>query len=538
MKIVAELVKWGESLELWQSDALRRIWSQGELTSEDIEEIYLGLKESRGINIEKKLGLQPLTASHIASGSVHKQVTVIKSLHSLENVNAIVPNQQLTFATKGVTLVYGENASGKSGYSRVLKRACRARGSLEPIYHNIFDANAQQLTAKANIDVQIDGTSERILEWSSNSTPPECLSNIGVFDSKSARVYVDEENAVWYVPYGLDALTKLAELSQVLKTRLNTEITGLNVEPPIVSQVVGLGKLFSNLDHEVSKEFILKQTEFGETEEKLLASLKKKHADLVANDPKIKAKKLRALRQRIINLVDQLSLVIDSISDESIASLVKIHKDSEDAKVAAEIVAKKTFETEPLSGIGSESWRQLFESAKRFSEQEAYVEKPFPVTGTEAYCVLCQQPLAEEASNRLSRFWEFIKNDSASNAEKKRKQFDEQLKLALKSEPFISSVDELLLEELEDLSPGIKKSILDTKTSLSNRITLVKLAVRQSYWAGMPSITSFPAETLKKIADSCERGALESEKNSRPGELETCEKNILLYNQKKIASQQ
>ena len=37
--------------------------------------------------------------------------------------------------TTGVTVIFGDNASGKSGYTRLLKRLCRARtGAVEPIF--------------------------------------------------------------------------------------------------------------------------------------------------------------------------------------------------------------------------------------------------------------------------------------------------------------------------------------------------------------------------------------------------------------------
>lgn len=41
---------------------------------------------------------------------------------------------------EGVTVIYGDNGAGKSGYVRLLKRSCRARsakGKLEPLHPNI-----------------------------------------------------------------------------------------------------------------------------------------------------------------------------------------------------------------------------------------------------------------------------------------------------------------------------------------------------------------------------------------------------------------
>jgi hypothetical protein len=62
---------------------------------------------------------------------------------------------------------------------------------------------------------------------------------------------------------------------------------------------------------------------------------------------------------------------------------------------AAQIL-ERSFESEPLPGVGSSPWKQLWESATRFSEAHAYPDKAFPVVDPEARCVLCQQTLTRK----------------------------------------------------------------------------------------------------------------------------------------------
>jgi predicted ATPase len=45
------------------------------------------------------------------------------ALRELIGVNALASDQRLSFGTPGLTIVYGDNGSGKSGYARVLKAA-------------------------------------------------------------------------------------------------------------------------------------------------------------------------------------------------------------------------------------------------------------------------------------------------------------------------------------------------------------------------------------------------------------------------------
>ena len=47
-----------------------------------------------------------------------------------------------------------------------------------------------------------------------------------------------------------------------------------------------------------------------------------------------------------------------------------------------------------------------------FVAKEAYPGQPFPGPEGSANCVLCQQPLAGEAADRLKSFVEFLENDA------------------------------------------------------------------------------------------------------------------------------
>ena len=51
----------------------------------------------------------------------------LREISNVENTNAICSRQKLTFGAEGLTIIFGYNGSGKSGYGRILKRACRSR---------------------------------------------------------------------------------------------------------------------------------------------------------------------------------------------------------------------------------------------------------------------------------------------------------------------------------------------------------------------------------------------------------------------------
>ena len=55
-------------------------------------------------------------------------------MHGVRHVNALAPDQRLTLHRVGLTIIYGDNGSGKSGYARILKKVCRARTSTFDLY--------------------------------------------------------------------------------------------------------------------------------------------------------------------------------------------------------------------------------------------------------------------------------------------------------------------------------------------------------------------------------------------------------------------
>ena len=117
-----KLLSWSRSkLRPWRQDALRRLL-QGELSEVDIRQ--LGDLAVAGVVGAQTPQAEPADARHVRpSGKSLPRVSVL-GLHGIERANALGPGP-IEFAESGLTVVYGDNASGKTGFSRILKKACR-----------------------------------------------------------------------------------------------------------------------------------------------------------------------------------------------------------------------------------------------------------------------------------------------------------------------------------------------------------------------------------------------------------------------------
>lgn len=174
---LADLLAWSEGRPLWQRDALRRLTD---------------------ICKDPTRPAEPLSADHVSAPDGGMPPVRLQSLRDVQNINALAEGQRLNFLLDGVTIVYGDNGSGKSDYVRIPKRACRARGPDEQILKNIYTAPAGPQQADIDFTAGTQAQSER---WLDRQPFTPLLSAVSVFDSRTANVHVDETNDVAYTPF-------------------------------------------------------------------------------------------------------------------------------------------------------------------------------------------------------------------------------------------------------------------------------------------------------------------------------------------------
>jgi ABC-type lipoprotein export system ATPase subunit len=141
-------------------------------------------------------------------------------------------------------------------------------------------------------------------------------------------------------------------------------------------------------------------------------------ARLLEKNPAEQAKQLRTRKIALERLSKELIAFRDGLTDAAVATLLDAKANAATKRKAASEDAKNVFDGAPLDGVGLESWKLLWQQARAYSEEVAYLEKEFPFTGDDARCVLCQQSLSEEAKLRLVSFETFVNGELESLAQK------------------------------------------------------------------------------------------------------------------------
>lgn len=176
MEVSQEILAWSKDRPKWQRDALRRLFLQGELSGNDILALAELCKAQHGL--AEPQAIDPLTKKHFPSKRNASEPVSLESIFHLRSVNALAENQTLRF-TSNLTLVYGDNAAGQTGYIRILKSACRARGQ-ERVLGNVVSA-ASPLKPVVAIKYKV-GDDVNSQEWSGNSED-EFVTRVSVFDA-------------------------------------------------------------------------------------------------------------------------------------------------------------------------------------------------------------------------------------------------------------------------------------------------------------------------------------------------------------------
>lgn len=500
MALLKDILKWTESLPSWQRDACRRLLQKEDgLDDADYSDLYLLLKKESGIDIEGALEAIPLVNEHLPVELPSGDTVSLIKLYDLNNVNQISSGHELAFSEKGLTVIYGGNGSGKSGYARVMKRACRARDQSETVHPNVNDPDAEMKVPTAKFDVKVAGVVEEI-EWSRDVTPPDRLSTIAVFDSKCARSYVTAEKEAAYLPYGLDIVENLATLVlPKLTEKLEAEISCIDVSRLPFEHLLGeteVGKTIEKLSAKSDREEI---SALGTLTDKEIRRISDLEATLKEDDPITKAEELRLSAVRFKAYAEKMVKPVCMVSEEAIKNLQEIAEENNIAESAENNAANVLRAGEKLlPGTGDKVWKQLFEAARRYAIDAAYPDGVFPPL-EDKQCPLCQQNLAEAGIQRLKRFDEFIKNDVAITAENVRKKI-EAAKQKIEEADLQIVAEEALREELEALDQSLPQTVSEFQASIESRRKAMLECLKSGTWTGIPVLSESPHSRVRQLA--------------------------------------
>jgi len=512
MALLHDILAWSQaSLKPWQQDAVRRLF-QHSITADAIEDLYAMLKDGVGLLDPQGRKPQPLGAEHLPVVAANGDATILISMGDVRNVNRLAPQQVLQFSPKGMTVIYGTNGAGKSGYARVLKRACRARDVTEDVRANAFEKPAAGQVSQAEFKIQVEGNAGAV-SWAKNKPAPAELATIAVFDTHCARAYLDQNQEIAYLPSGLDVVENLAQvvMPKVLE-KLSAEIQATDTSKDALAHMAGntkVGKLMNTLSEKTPPAEIESLAAMGEED---VARMKTLGKTLAEADPKAKAAQCRLAAGRMAGLKKRIDAVAAWVKDEAVEKLRKLDDETlaaiaAEAKAAGELRAGE----ELLPGTGDAAWKVLYEAARAFSVAEAYAGMEFPHAHDGAKCVLCQQDLGSDAGARLARFEKHVQESVAKVAQEKREQLDAAV-AKITGAALALELDDALKQEVSGVDPELPDMIDSFDKAVLKHQAWLLSAQKSHSWEDMPTFPADPRPKLEAISTNFTEQAEEFDK--------------------------
>ena len=521
MSELITLHRWFKKRPIWLQDAASRLVQKGRLDEKDYKELYQSCVNEAAGKIDKaeyKI-LKSLFSKQLSSGELK-----LKSIGNIEGINCLAPKNPLEIGNENLAVIYGLNGSGKSGYIRILKHMCGAKSQGE-LHGNVYEKVNKP--KKCSIEYHKDDLHQKH-DWIAHSGIIHDLRLVDIFDYECGKAYITNENEVTYEPHVLLFFRELVSVCERIASEIGNEeekkVSKKPAFPPEYGNTQEI-KWYSNLSNYTKIEEVNERCLWTTQNEQEFVQLGQR---LSEKEPAQKAKEIRQKNKHILGLIEDAENYKKRFSGEICTQINDLKEKLIQAKKTAKASAELVFNNAPLSGVGSETWQKLWQYAREFSQQEAYKGLGFPVISNEALCVLCQQPLSNDAKSRMESFEEFVKGA----AQKEVYNVNKSLQNAL------IQISELKIPSEEDLKTKIDAAGLKSEKDLPSlnglyialqkrKEQLIKPDIHTDF-ASLPSIEEWGPRARQIINDEEQKAKTYDEDAQKDN------KNDLLNRQKAL----
>ena len=395
--IADDISNWILTLPKWQQKLSYLIMEKKHISEEELNGIYDVFKT------ETKLQSGKISEDieKVCNVNLENSPNVIwQGVGNLHGVNKLKSNSELNVSS-GLTVIYGENGSGKSGYTRLLNNAFISRGD-QDILPNIFENKPEQVSA--DFKFSIDGNN---IEYKyPDDKDAYAFKTIRNFDAKSAADDMNKESKIDFAPSELSFFDKFLSACLEIQKRLDDEIEEKKMDNPVLKYFPNDGSALSQMKELTAKTEINDIRErFGITddEKERYEQIKKEKANLVALDINRQISLINQVLLFLSEAEKKYALYENITSNENIKIYNQQIKFLQKSKIIYESDGIALFEKDYIEQLGTKEWKEFINSAKKYYDKINNHEK----------CPLCGQKV--DGDDLLFKYWKFLESDAENN---------------------------------------------------------------------------------------------------------------------------
>ena len=407
-----EVKKFANGLPYWAKFLAEKILSGNAISDNDIDTSYSYLLEQ--LKLKDETDQPEISIDYNADNSGnYKTDLLFHKLENVEGVNALTENQTIEFSPN-LTIVYGANGSGKSGYVRLLKNVFYSKAPEEILQNVHIDSGHKPVNAKFTFK---SNNAETSLVFADKDNAE--FEQFAVFDGNSVLKHLENKNEFEFRPAGLSFFADYTNAIIRVEQKLNAEIT--NKQSPNDFGVWFDGNseiktLVQNLNANTKIDDLKKYTPFSDEDKTQKETIQKQYDELLLAS-KGKEKEIKTL-EGIKSLLAQNKQAIENLNQffttETIGKVKTAITDCVTKETTAKAEGIENFKTDKIENVGTTEWKNFIVSAETFAKTQKAENIVYPENSDN--CLLCQQPLSDEAQKLISNYWTFIKSVAEQNA--------------------------------------------------------------------------------------------------------------------------
>jgi hypothetical protein len=433
--------------------------------------------------------------SHGQSEATAGDTLTLQFLDSVQNVNALARQQRIDF-NPHLTVVFGENAAGKTGYVRILKRIAAVR-TAEPILPDVGKINALGKPG-ARIGFTLGPKADTVCWEDEAGVYP--FTRMDVFDARSAAIHVDTDLTYIYTPGELSRFPLVRRGIDRVRALSEAEIRALSTLPnPFTVQFDRKSRIYTKIENLGASTQLAELREISkvtQAEEDDAASLRTQIEALKSSTPRAHL----TLADTDKQFLDRALRLVKIVSGFDLAEYAAALGEFSAASLRYEQATKSSFAGVTIPGILQDEWRRFIQAGEDYLQAIAAADA-YPAA--EERCIYCQQPLGTAAVDLLRKYREYCKNElraSVTSAD---------LRITALTEPITGLEIEAILKNstayIKAKSQNGAVPILPTLAVLLPKVAALKSALAKREAQSWPGLRDEAAAARQAIEEEVER---------------------------------
>lgn len=377
----------------------------------------------------------------------------IKELNHISGVNVLKENQKIKF-NDNVTILFGQNGSGKSGYFRILNEICGGNEKKD-IIPNIFSSVHKPIEVLITNNISND-----VLSWNNTCRGITLYNKASVYDTSYMNGLIEPRSTqeALIEPFGLHLFSSLIKYIEQLKQNIIDEEIKIKSNLPSIDSSMFTDRIRNVFLNKLLpldlKTYILDSFSFSDQKnieelEKKLNSLKSINIETeisLRTQKQLKASNMLSDIKSNNKFIEEKCVLLNSLIENYKSNKLKVEEYQNKIKILNQIPS-----------IDTDEWKKFIESAEKYNKT---------IKDNGNVCIYCRNPLNKQSLDLISAYSEYLNNDVIQNSNAIESGFNK-LKDSINIDKVIE-IDDVLNEEFE--KNGISELVNKLNTYVNDQL--------------------------------------------------------------------